>query len=134
MQLLVSAWNDVSKETVINCFRKANISEKYQMNVVNDFDDTFKELNESLKELQTKDPSHVPENITVQVVAEADDQVIASAPFLTDELILEEVSVMNKEDETNDLADDSDEEVKAPTSREVEHSLETLKNYSLFSK
>ena len=104
------------------------------MNVVNDFDDTFKELNESLKELQTKDPSHVPENITVQVVAEADDQVIASAPFLTDELILEEVSVMNKEDETNDLADDSDEEVKAPTSREVEHSLETLKNYSLFSK
>ena len=134
MQLLVSAWNDVSKETVINCFRKANISEKDQMNVVNDVDHTFKELNESLKELQAKDPSHVSENITVQDVAEADDQVIASAPFLTDELILEEVSVMNKEDETNDLADDSDEEVKAPTSREVEHSLETLKNYSLFSK
>ena len=96
MQLLVSAWNDVSKETVINCFRKANISEKDQMNVVNDVDHTFKELNESLKELQAKDPSHVSENITVQDVAEADDQVIASAPFLTDELILEEASFMNK--------------------------------------
>ena len=66
------------------------------MNVVNDVDHTFKELNESLKELQAKDPSHVSENITVQDVAEADDQVIASAPFLTDELILEEASFMNK--------------------------------------
>ena len=134
MQLLVSAWNDFSKETIINCFRKANISEKDQMNVVNDVDDTFKELNESLKELQAKDPSHGPENITVQDVAEADDQVITSAPFLTDELILEEVSAVNKEDESNDLADDSDdvdEEGEAPSSREVEHSLETLKNYSL---
>ena len=69
MQLLVSAWNDVSKEAVINCFRKANISEKIQMNAVNDVGDPFKELNESLKELQAKDPSLVPENMTVQVVA-----------------------------------------------------------------
>ena len=89
MQLLVSAWNDVSKETVINCFRKVNISKKDQKNAVNDVDDPLKELNKSLKELQTKDPSLVHENMTV--LAEAGDQVITSAPFLTDELILEEV-------------------------------------------
>ena len=35
------------------------------MNEVNDVNDPFKELNESLKELQTKDPSLVPENMTV---------------------------------------------------------------------
>ena len=89
MQLLVSAWNDVSKETVINCFRKVSISKKDQKNAVNDVDDPLKELNKSLKELQTKDPSLVHENMTV--LAEAGDQVITSAPFLTDELILEEV-------------------------------------------
>ena len=75
--------------------------------------------------------------MTVQDLAEPDDQVITSAPFLTDELILEEVSAMDKEHEANDLADDGDDvdkEVKALSSREVEHSLETLKNYSLFSK
>ena len=96
-----------------------------------------KELNKSSKELQTKEPSRVHENMTVQDVAEADDQVITSAPFLTDEFILEEVSTMEEEDEINNLAndgDDVDEEVKAPSAREVEHSLETLKNYSLFSK
>ena len=87
------------------------------MNTVNDVDDPFRELNESLKELQTKDPSLVPENMTVQDAAEADDQVITSAPFLTNESILEDVSAMDEEDETNDLADDGDdagEEVKAP--------------------
>ena len=41
MQLLVSAWNYVSKETVINCCRKANISKKDQMNAVNYVDNPF---------------------------------------------------------------------------------------------
>ena len=107
------------------------------MNAVNGVADPLKELNESLKELQTKDPSLVPDNMTVQDVAEADDQVITSAPFFTNELILEEVSAMDEEDETNDLAndrDDVDEEEKSSISREVEYSLETLKNYSLLSK
>ena len=58
MQLLLSAWNNFSKETVenltknrnktlSNCFQTVNISEKDQTNVVNDVDDTFKESNES---------------------------------------------------------------------------------------
>ena len=47
MQLLLSAWNNFSKETVSNFFQKVNISEKDQTNVVNDVDDTFKESNES---------------------------------------------------------------------------------------
>ena len=74
--------------------------------------------------------------MTVQDVAEADDQVIISAPFHINQLILEEVSSMDEEDETNNLADDGDdvdEEVKAPSSREVEHSSQTLKDCSLFS-
>ena len=63
--------------------------------------------------------------------------MITSAPFLTNKLTLEDVSVIKKEDETNNLADDGDDadkEVKAPSSTQVEHSLETLKNYYLFSK
>ena len=89
---------------------------------VNDVEDPFKELNESLNELQTKDWSVLPESMTVQDIAEVDDQVITMAPFLTNELILEEVSAIDKKDENNDFANDSDdnEEVKAPSSNEVE--------------
>ena len=60
------------------------------MNAKNYVGNSFKELNKSLKKLQAKDLSLVPENMTVQDVAETDDRVIASAPFLTNELILEE--------------------------------------------
>ena len=60
------------------------------MNAKNYVDNSFKELNKSLKKLQAKDLSLVPENMTVQDVAQTDDRVITSAPFLTNELILEE--------------------------------------------
>ena len=52
--------------------------------------------------------------MTVQNIAEVDDQMITMAPFLTNELILEEVSAIDKKDENNDFANDSDddEEVK----------------------
>ena len=67
------------------------------MNAVNDVYNPFKELNERLMELQAKDPFIVLENISCQGVAEADDQVVTSAPFLTDELILENVLAMEKQ-------------------------------------
>ena len=54
------------------------------MYAVIDVDDPFKGLNKCLKELQTKDSSLVPDNMAVEDVADADDQVITSAQFLTD--------------------------------------------------
>ena len=58
------------------------------MNAVNDVDNPVKELKESLKELQTKYSYLLPANMAVHDVAETDDQVITSAQFLNDELIL----------------------------------------------
>ena len=55
LQLLVSTWKEVSQTTIINCFKKAKISEKDQTIVINDEDDPFKEINENSKELQEKD-------------------------------------------------------------------------------
>ena len=67
----------------------------------NEVDDPLNDLNENLKKMQTKDPSLVPENMTVQDEAEADDKVLhcsitsAPFPFLTEELILEKLSAAN---------------------------------------
>ena len=55
LQLLVSAWKEVSQTTIINCFKKAKISEKDQTIAINDEDDPFKEINENPNELQEKD-------------------------------------------------------------------------------
>ena len=64
--MLVSAWNEVSQTTIVNCFKKAKISEKDQTIAINDEDDPFKEINENLKELREKEPSLVPENMTAE--------------------------------------------------------------------
>ena len=44
LQMLASAWNEVSQTTFGNCFKKAKISEKDQTIAINDEDDLFKRL------------------------------------------------------------------------------------------
>ena len=134
LQVLVSAWNDVSENFVVNCFRKAKISEKAQANALNDEDDPFKELSDDLKELREKDPSLVPENMTAETLAYVDDEVITKSAPLTDENILEEFMILN-EKEVDDASDEAfvDEEMITPSAKEVENALEVLKNYSLFN-
>ena len=73
LQLLVSAWNEAIQTTIINCFKKATISEKDQTVAINDEGDPFKEINENLKELREKEPSLVPEHMTAEDFATADD-------------------------------------------------------------
>ena len=53
LQLLVSAWNEVSQTTIVNCFKKAKISKKDK--TIDNEDDPFKEINENLKELREKE-------------------------------------------------------------------------------
>ena len=49
MQMLVSAWNSVSIETIVNCFRKAGISPANQeAAVAEEEDDPFKALQEEI--------------------------------------------------------------------------------------
>ena len=62
----ISAWNDFSQTTIVNCFKKAKISEKDQTFAINDEDDPFKDFNQDLKELREKERSLVPENLTAE--------------------------------------------------------------------
>ena len=130
--MLVSAWNEVSQTTIVNCLKKAKISEKDPTIAINDEDDPFKEINKNLIELREKESSLVPENMTAEGFATADDAVITTSSTLTDEEILQEAT-QTENDEVEEIEDD-DEELIAPSTKDVENSLEILKNLSLFSK
>ena len=132
LQLLASAWNEVCQITIVNCFKKAKISEKDQTIAINDEDDPLKEINENLKELPEKEPSLVPENMAAEDFATVDDAVITTSSTLFDEEILQETT-HTENDEVEEIEDD-DEELGAPSTRDVENSLEILKNLSLFSE
>ena len=127
----MSAWNEVSQTTIVNCFKKAKISEKDPTIAINDEDDPFKEINKNLIELREKEPSLVPENMTAEDFATADDAVITSSTLIDEEILQEATQTEN--DEVEEIEDD-DEELVAPSTRDVENSLEILKNLSLFSE
>ena len=76
--MLVSAWNEVSQTTITNCFKKAKISEKDQTIEINDENDPFKEINRNLKKLRGKERSMVPENMTAEDFATANNAVITT--------------------------------------------------------
>ena len=116
----------------MNCWKKAKISEKNETIAINNKDDLFTEIDGSLKELREKEPSLLPENMTAEDFATTDDAVITTSLTLTDEEILQGAT-QTENDEVEEIEDD-DEELVAANTRDVENSLEILKNLSLFRK
>ena len=110
---------------------KATVSEKYHTIAINDEDNPSKEINENLKELREKEPSLVPENMTAEDFATADDAVITSSTLIDEEILQEAAQTEN--DEVEEIEDD-DEEFVALNIRDVENSLKILENLSLFGE
>ena len=83
--------------------------------------------------MQEKDSRLVPESMTAEDLASADDAVITRESTLTDEEILEEATKID-DDRIQDIEDEDDEELVAPSARGAEKFLGILKSLSLFSK
>ena len=69
--------------------------------------------------------------MTAEDFATADDAVITSSTLIDEEILQEATQTEN--DEVEEIEDD-DEELVAPSTRDVENSLEILKNLFLFSE
>ena len=138
LQLLVASWNDLTKTTIVNCFGKAKISAKDQVNAAEDSDNPLKELENDLTELRKIDPTLVPQDLTAQEIVNVDINVITTDNPETDEEILESVR-SDKDEETNgndslEIMEVFDEPIDKPTQTEIGNALETLQNLCLFKK
>ena len=107
---LVSSWNTVSKETIVNCFKKSNISQSNQQAKVNDDDDLFKSLQEDLKKLHELDNDAFQPNLSPESFADLDREVVTSASFSNDDDIIAELI----EGENEESEDDQDDEESMP--------------------
>ena len=54
--MLVSAWNALTTETIVNCFHKAGISAENQDAAIAEEDDPFKDLQDEIDALRTDQP------------------------------------------------------------------------------
>ena len=140
---MVASWfetsrNDVIKTTIVNCFGKAKISAKEQINAAENSDDPYKELENDLTGLRKIDPTVVPQDLSAQEIVAVDINVSTTDNLETDEEILESVRLY-KDEETNgdnslEIMEVFDEPIDKPTQTEIGNALETLQNLCLFNK
>ena len=91
MKILADSWEVVTKETIINCFRKAGITPAVQQAAIADSDDPFKDLQESLNDVRKADSSMVLDDVTATALVSLDNDVIATAPEISEGEIIEEL-------------------------------------------
>ena len=61
MQMLVSAWDALSRQTIVNCFRKSGISTESQEADIAENDDPFRELQDETDDLRSFQPNFIEE-------------------------------------------------------------------------
>ena len=139
MKIQVHSWEVVSKETIINCFRKAEITPAVQRAAISDSDDPFKDLQQSLNDLRKADSSMVPDDVTATALVSLDDDVIATAPEISEGDIIEELRACQEPGEGAESDDEiSIEEIFDPVVEKlsrsaIESALDDLKYAAMFS-
>ena len=109
MQLLQSAWSEVSETTIQNCFRKVGISEKSAEEAINDQDDPFKdlaaeELEETISELRERLPDEAPEELNAAILLDMDAELSTNGDKPSDAEILAEIrGDVVQEEEIDDI-------------------------------
>ena len=133
MKHLVSSWNVVSKENIVNCFKKSNISQSNQQVAVNDDGDSSKSLQEDLKKLHELDNDAIQPNLSAESFADLDNEVVTSDSFSNDDDIIAEVIEGENEEGKDDQDDEESTPLTFPSTNEFEYALETLQDLSMFS-
>ena len=137
MKFLVQAWNRVTKNTVQNCFKRAEISKDAQADAVEEIDDPFKSLQSDLDELRLLDQSLVTDGTTAEDYTDTDKNLVVTESVLTDD---EEILGQYRETPNVDLDDDTEkntEEVEPPNKpsrSEIYAAMELLQKCCLFEE
>ena len=112
------------------------LTSKAQHAAITDADDPFSNLTEGLQQLHDIDPDMVPKSVTPESLIDVDNEVITTAPMITDDDILR--SVTTNQQEQSDEDDDIDEEVEEATPErplrfQLESAIDAIRNAVLYS-
>ena len=136
IRMLVESWDDVSSTTVINCFKKAGISEETQTASIEDEDDPFKLLAENVVELILR--GVVDDNFVVDDYVDVDFHVCTNeTSTMTDKEIVAAVSGIEDRVDGEDEEDEEsivveDEPPQKPSLADVGDAIELIESWSLF--
>ena len=141
--MLNNAWNDVTPETIVNCFRKASLSLHSQEQAVHDLNDQFRQASEDLESgistLRREAPHLLPMEVDASSSVEVDNDLCTNGEHLTDEQIIAEVTGDHHADDDIDEEEGEenvvvDEATERPSVAAVNEVLQVLERLSLFSE
>ena len=112
---LVSSWNSVAKETIINCFKKAGINDSRKQPAITDTHDTFKPLTEDLSHLRQIDQNTVQKELSAESFIDLDNNVVTIITISSDEDNDAEILDPEEDNKINEDIDDVDVDVEGPT-------------------
>ena len=72
MQMLVSAWDALLMQTIVNCFQKSGISTESQETAIAEDDDPFRELQDEIDDLRSVQPNLIEEDFDAPTFADVD--------------------------------------------------------------
>ena len=82
MVIVEQSLSALPETTIINCFRKVGISKESQYNSIQDTDDPFAQLAESVDELMALDPNLAPDGFTAETFIDTVEDVATSIQSL----------------------------------------------------
>ena len=123
IQLLTSAWSEVSEVTIKNCFKKFGMSGN-SAEAISDRDDPFKdlaaeELEETINEFRERLPDEVPEKLNAVVLLDIDAELSTNGDKPSDAEVLEELPGESIQEEEYDIDVVYDEPRAPPSAFEV---------------
>ena len=104
MQMLVSAWDALSTQTIVDCFWKSAISTESQKTAIVEDDNPFRELQDKIDDLHSVQPNLIDATtfggLWCNTFANVDVEVVAVQPPPSDAEIVAEL--LEKEDVSDD--------------------------------
>ena len=137
MQLLQSAWSEVSELTIKNCFWKSGISEKSAKQAINEEGDSFKDITADLEETITKFreqlPEEAPEELNATDLLEVDAELSTNGEKPSEAEIIAEIrgEVPDNDEGETDIDFVIDDPKLPLTEIEIEKAVEALEELSI---
>ena len=152
--MLRKSWDDVSEQTIVNCFRKAGISEKSQeavdedddpfRSLCTDVDDSIADLEFNLDQLRQINPELAPDELDAAGLVDIDaciatnqSQAVTVEEMVSDFTEEYDVPLMEVDSDSDDEEDTpftcpswNDVDVNV----DVDEAMELLSKFNLFSK
>ena len=124
----------VTTKTVMNGFRKSNISSESQKAAIAEEDDTFKELDEETDNLCSIQPGLVSENMDAASFTDVDPEVTSCTAASDADIVAEMLETKDVNNDNDDEIEIEDEPLYYTERNEILQIIEIMLKFSFFSK